>query len=133
MKTLNTTNATPAIARDGLEIGAYRAYDTVTERTSWVVDDPAAAKELADRQNAECAAVGRVGSAIVVRRGATGHCETLDGHTVWPPHGRGRGPVLFDDCPPDRVVEDEEAAAAAYEANFVAWLSGGLPDWDGES
>ena len=38
---------------------------------------------------------------------------------------------------PDRaavvVVEDEEAAAAAYEANFVAWLSGGLPDWDGES
>ena len=93
MKTTSNTIATTTNT-------AYRAYDAVTEWMSGAVDDPELADALAARHNAACAASGGFGSAIVVRRAATGRCETLDGEDVWPPHGRGDGTVRFDAFPP---------------------------------
>ena len=78
--------------------GSYRAYDTATEwmgRRRATID---AANADAVRHNEGCESQGGYGSAIVVRRDENGigsRCETLDGKTVWPPHGRGTGAVCW--------------------------------------
>lgn len=78
--------------------GIYRAYDTTTEwmgRTRATID---AAQADADRHNQSCVDQGGYGSALVVRRdedGTGSRCETLNGETVWPQHGRGNGAVRW--------------------------------------
>jgi hypothetical protein len=78
--------------------GIYRAYDTTTEWMGRPRATAEAAQADADRHTRGCESQGGYGSAIVVRRddGGTGdHCETLDGETVWPPHGRSSGAVRW--------------------------------------
>lgn len=78
--------------------GIYRAYDTTTEWMGRPRATVEAAQADADRHNDGCASQGGYGSAIVVRRDEDGtgdRCETLDGETVWPPHGRSCGAVRW--------------------------------------
>jgi hypothetical protein len=74
----------------------YRAYDTTTE---WQ-GSPRATIELAqrdaDRHNDGCARQGGYGSAIVAVRDG-GRLATINGGTIWPPHGRGCGAARWRD------------------------------------
>jgi hypothetical protein len=69
----------------------FRAYDTVTEWSGPVRATEAEAEKDADRHDAYCVRQGGYGSAIVVRRTDGDRLETVDGKTVWPPHGRTSG------------------------------------------
>jgi hypothetical protein len=76
----------------------YRAYDSTTEWMGRPRETITQAQADALRHNVGCANQGGYGSAVVVRRddGGTGsRCETLDGETVWPNHGRTSGAVRW--------------------------------------
>ena len=68
----------------------FRAYDTVTEWSGPPRSSSVAAERDASDHNDGCAAQGGYGSAIAVQN-CDGRLETLDGETVWPPHGRSTG------------------------------------------
>ena len=70
--------------------GIYRAYDTTTEWMGRPRATEAAAQADADRHNRGCAKRGGYGSAIVIMRDGD-RCQTVDGETVWPPHGFSNG------------------------------------------
>ena len=75
----------------------YRAYDTVTEWAGPARTTADRAARDARAHDDGCRAQGGYGSAIVITADpdAPGRAVDLDGHTVWPPHGRGTGSVRF--------------------------------------
>jgi hypothetical protein len=72
----------------------YRAYDTGTQWLGRVRKTIAEAEADARWSNADYAAAGGYGSAIVVTEDS-GRCRDLCGEWVWPPHGRGCGAVRW--------------------------------------
>lgn len=74
----------------GRTAAIYRAYDRTTEWSGPIRQSVSAALADAARHNRGCAGQGRYGSAIVALRDGN-RLQTLEGATVWPPHGRTSG------------------------------------------
>jgi hypothetical protein len=68
----------------------YRAFDTTTEWSGPIRQNVSAALADAARHNQGCSDQGGYGSAIVALRDGN-RIQTLDGQTIWPPHGRTSG------------------------------------------
>lgn len=72
----------------------FVAYDTTTEWQGPARERVEVARIDAQRHNNSCARQGGYGRAIVARV-VGGRLQTLEGETIWPPHGHSCGAARY--------------------------------------